>query len=229
MTGLHVEQPWLELRFPAPRRVLGWTLNKPGFHMADRLLWREVRNADLTPDLDVPAWLASELAARGALDAPCFLTSRDVRRVVEARAQVDGITAHCVATVGLSNAERIGTRMGYGAQDWGTINIAVDTDQPLTEAGLIEALSLVAQARTAAVLEDGPILPTGRATGTGTDCITVAAPVGDTPFAGLHTAVGEAIGKATHMAMTRGVADWMEERYGQNDSSHATADQGTLT
>lgn len=214
MSSLIVDHPWLEFKFPAPRRVLGWTLNKPGFHMANRLLWREVRNADLSPDLNVSAWLEAELGARHALDAPCFLTSRDVRRVVEEQVQIGGVQAHCVATIGLSNAERIGARMGYRAQDWGTINIAVETNLPLTDAGLIEAVGLVAHARTAAVIEGGLRLRTGIATGTGTDCITVAAPAGDTPFAGMHTAIGEAIGKATYRAMTRGISDWMEERDG---------------
>jgi adenosylcobinamide amidohydrolase len=56
------------------------------------------------------------------------------------------------------------------------------------------------------VIDHGPDLPTGRATGTGTDCIVVAAPTGTEPFAGLHTEVGEAIGAAVYTAVAGGVS-----------------------
>lgn len=211
MTALRITRPWIEMRFSAPCRVLGWTLNKPGFQSATRLLWREVRNADLPEEHDVCAWLAEELRAENAEDTPCFLTSRDVRAAIETKATCAGHSARCVATAGLSNAERIGTRVGYGGDGWGTINIALETNTPLSDAALIEALSIVTEARTLAVIEAGLLLPTGIATGTGTDCITVAAPPGTARFAGLHTALGEAIGKAAYDAMTRAVTDWMKE------------------
>ncbi|AJE47805.1 adenosylcobinamide amidohydrolase [Celeribacter indicus] len=214
MTGpaLRLARPWLEMRFAAPREVLSWTLNRPGFVTADRLLWREVCNADLTPELDVADWLAGELAAQDMTDAPCFLTSRDIRRMVETRVTVDQVTARCVATVGLSNGERIGARRVYDPASWGTINIAVELDLPLARPALIEALSLVAEARTAALVELGPDLETGRITGTGTDCIAVAAPEGEMRFAGLHTAQGEALGRAVHDAVATGTRDWIGER-----------------
>jgi ABC-type glutathione transport system ATPase component len=43
------------------------------------------------------------------------------------------------------------------------------------DTALIELSSIATQARTAAVMDHGPDLPTGRATGTGTDCIVVGA------------------------------------------------------
>ena len=50
-------------------------------------------------------------------------------------------------------------------------------------------------------------------TGTGTDCIALACPtVGDAdPHAGLHTAVGEAIGHAVLDATRAGVAGWLAD------------------
>ncbi|WP_289040988.1 adenosylcobinamide amidohydrolase [uncultured Aliiroseovarius sp.] len=208
MTPVDLDGPWMELNFGAPLRVVSWVLNRPGFITADRILWREVRNADLTPDLDVAAWLEDALAARGRSECPCFLTSRDVRRMKEAVARVGDITARCVATVGLSNAERVGQRMRYDGARWGTINIAVQLDCGLNDAGLLEATSIVAQARTAAVMDQGIALPVGIATGTGTDCIAVAAPPGALGFAGLHTDIGEAIGRCVYDAMTDGVQEW---------------------
>ena len=203
-------RPWLDVALPARMRMLGWCLNAPGHVAADRVHWREVRDDDLPEGLDVGAWLARDLAASGRT-GPCFLTSRDVSRHVVRHAESDGAAAGAVATVGLSNAERIGRRAG-GYAATGTINVLVVASVPLGEGALVEAVSLAAEARTAAVMEAGPLLPSGRATGTGTDCLLVAAPDGaGAAHAGKHTAIGEAIGRAVHDAVACGVADWMEE------------------
>ncbi|MET4102156.1 adenosylcobinamide amidohydrolase [Roseovarius sp. MBR-78] len=210
MIALHHDHPWLTLDLGADMPVLSWAVNRPGLVRARRILWREVRNADLPEDLDVEAWLDAELAARGASDAVCFLTSCNIAQVTEATASVDGIRARAVATVGLTNAESVGTRLPAEAHGWGTINIALHLSEGLTEAARIEALSIITQARTAAILAAGIALPTGPATGTGTDCIALAAPEGATRYAGLHTAVGEAVGRAVLDAVARGVALWRE-------------------
>jgi adenosylcobinamide amidohydrolase len=209
VSALHHDHPWLTLDLGTGMPVLSWAVNRPGLVRARRILWREVRDADLPPGLDVEAWLAGELAARGALDAVCFLTSCDIARVCEARAEADGIRARAVATVGLSNAESVGTRLPPAApHGWGTINIAVTLSAGLAEAARIEALSIATQARTTALLHSGLRLPTGPVTGTGTDCIALAAPEGDMRHAGLHTGAGEAVGRAVLDAVTRGVALW---------------------
>lgn len=216
-----LDRPWLTAEFGRPLRALSWAPHRPGFEEVDRVVWREVRNADLPEDLDALAWFRSELEATGRADAVGLLTSRDVRHHAVAQAEVDGVRADVLATVGLSNAERVGRRRGgqpfpTGAINpvpRGTINIVASVTAPLSDAGLIEALSVLVQARTAAVMEHGPVLPDlGRATGTGTDCAVVAAPPGEAAFAGLHTAVGEALGAAALDATVRGVREWMQER-----------------
>lgn len=203
--------PWLEFDLGAEMQVLSHAPHRPGFITARRILWREVRNADLPPHLDARDWLARDLADRGAGDAVCFLTSRAISAFVERRASAGAARAVAVATVGLSNAERVGTRLDRRGQDWGTINIAVRPDRGLTPEALIESLTIVAQARTAAVIDSGVDLPTGRATGTGTDCSAVAAPRGSAGYAGLHTDIGEAIGAATYSAVLAGARDWIVE------------------
>ena len=219
MISVDRHPPWLTVTLPHPHRILSWTLNRPGFVEADRILWREVRNADLPPDLDVDRWLAAELSAAGLTaagfgDPPTMLTSRGLEHVARARSEVANAAVEVVATVGLSNAERVGERRPQGgfardAINLGTINIAAVIAPGLTDGALIEAMSLVVQARTAAVMEHGPQLQGGRATGTGTDCVAVAAPAGRTRYAGLHTALGEAIGWATYDAVAQGVRQWM--------------------
>ncbi|MFB9148368.1 adenosylcobinamide amidohydrolase [Roseovarius ramblicola] len=203
-----LDPPWLTLDLATDMPVLSWAVNRPGLVRARRILWREVRNADLPEHLDVVTWLDAQLAARGATDAVCFLTSCDIAQFTTAEARADGIRARAVATVGLSNAESVGHRLPAAAHGWGTINIAVEIGAGLTEAARLEALSIATQARTAAIMAAGIRLPTGPATGTGTDCIAIAAPDGDTRYAGLHTGTGEAVGRAVHTAVARGVALW---------------------
>lgn len=209
MNALTLDPPWLCLDLGAEMPVLSWAVNRPGLARTRHILWREVRNADLPVGLDVEAWLAHQLAARGAQDAVCFLTSCKIAAHIQASATADGITARAVATVGLSNAESVGSRLPPASHGWGTINIAVQLDCGLTEAARLEVLSIVAQARTRAVMEAGLRLVTGIATGTGTDCIAVAAPEGALRYAGLHTGLGEAVGRAVHQAVRQGAAAWL--------------------
>ncbi len=47
----------------------------------------------------------------------------------------------------------------------------------------------------------------GLATGTGSDCIAIAAPPGQAAFAGLHTEIGEALGRVVYDAVAAGATD----------------------
>lgn len=220
-----LDAPWLEFDLGREMTVLSWAPHGAGYRQARRLIWRQVRNADLPEGLDVAAWLRTELEARGALDAVALLTSRDVRAHHVAQASVEGIVVTALATVGLSNAERVGHRVDRSGRDWdrdlaqdmrarglGTINIGLRIDAPLSQIGLLEALSIATQARTTAILDARHMLPdlSGPATGTGTDCIAVAAPAGTNDYAGMHTALGEAIGQAVLQAVGAGALDWQK-------------------
>ncbi|MFN4154047.1 MAG: adenosylcobinamide amidohydrolase [Paracoccaceae bacterium] len=219
MIAVTLDRPWLLADLGAPRRVLSFAPHRPGFVTARHVVWREVRNADLTPDLDAGAWYANELAQKGHSDAVGLLTSRDVNCFILAEAEAGGQCAACLATVGLGNAETVGARRAVNGIGWstghGTINLLVLVAAGLTETAQIEAMTIATQARTAAVIDCGLCLPDGsRATGTGTDCIAIAADPGPLAFAGLHTALGEAIGRAVHTAVSKGAADWIAENGG---------------
>lgn len=204
-------RPWLEADLGALHRVISWAVHRPGLVHARHILWREVRNADLTPELEVAGWLRSELDARDATDAVCLLTSRDIRAHHHATASEAGLRVEALATTGLSNAEAVGARVDRRGHDWGTINIAVQVHAALSEPALLEALSIAAEARTAAVMDAGFDLPTGRATGTGTDCIALAARISGEALAhaGLHTDLGAALGRAVRDAVAAGAQEWM--------------------
>jgi len=212
MIEVALDPPWLTARLVTPLRMLSWAPRHPGFVTTDRVIWREVRDADLTEEFDALAWLAESLTARGEARAVGLITSRDLSRYRLETASSGRVSASCLATVGLTNAERVGTRLATAHGAAGTINLLAVTDAPLSGTALIELSSIATQARTAAVMDHGPDLSGGRATGTGTDCIVVGAPPGDAPFAGLHTEVGEAIGAAVYAAVSKGVIDWMAEQ-----------------
>lgn len=190
--------------------MLSWSLTKPGFRVARRVAWLEVCNRELKSDVDAGVFLAHRMAQAALDDAVALMTSRDIASACCASASVDGVTAFCVTTVGLSNAERVGRRMG-NSDAAGTINTLVHVSQPLSRAALVETIALIAQARTVAVA-DACIRRGGvTITGTGTDCIVIAAQRGlnGVLFAGLHTAIGEAIGACVYEATEKGIASWL--------------------
>lgn len=193
-------------------KVLSWAINRPGLVDASRILWRQINPGTLTKSLNVEAWLDAELQARGAQDAIAFLTSRTVSNRVEQQVQRPDFQLHCVATVGLGNAERVGARINHGQTTGGTINIAVATNLGLSKQARLEAMSIVVQARTTAILEQQVQLPTGYATGTGTDCVAIASPDGDTLYAGMHTEFGEVLGRAVLSCVSEGARKWRAQK-----------------
>lgn len=210
---LSCRPPHLVASFDAPQAMLSWSLTRPGFQVARRVAWLEVRNADLPPGEDPLDGIRRLMADADLGDAVTLVTSRDIRRHHVARSEVEGAVAACLATVGLSNGERVGRRCREPVPLPGTINTLVHVSRPLTEAALVETISIATEARTAAVLDAGILRAGVAVTGTGTDCIVVAAPAGDAaaPFAGLHTAIGEAVGAAVYRAIREGAEVWARD------------------
>lgn len=105
-------------------------------------------------------------------------------------------------TLGLNNGETVGQRMDAAPHplNAGMINIVATISVRLTDAGLLEVSSIITLARTASLPHFGYRRPVMEEIdiGTGTDCIVAAAPVADDPvrFAGMHTAMGEAVWRA---------------------------------
>lgn len=204
--------PFLTVRFAAPQRTLGWSLLHPGFAVVSDVVWVEVRNSDLGPSVDPHAFLKERLVRSGLANALAFMTSRDIRRHHLCRRRADGVEAACLTTVGLSNGERVGSRRAHGPHA-GTINTLVHVSTALTDGAMVEAVSIVAEARTAAIVDSWREERGTAITGTGTDCIVVASPCRGEPVpcAGLHTAVGEAIGGAVYDATLSGAEQWDRE------------------
>lgn len=211
---------FLVARLPGPHDVLSWAVVGGGRRQAETVAWHRVFNRELGPDTDPRALLRERLRDAGIPDAVGLLTSASLEAYTDVERECDGFSARCLATVGLGNALRAGDPPGGGstiaaAAKVGTINLLVRVSAPLAEEALAEALALAAEARTLAVLEAGVrSLRSGLpATGTGTDCVVVAAPpagAGREPlaYAGKHTAVGHLVGAAVEEAVRTGIRAW---------------------
>lgn len=215
--ALDCAPPWLVVRFPARRRAVSWSLNRPGFVDTSSVAWLQVSDSDLPADAAPADWFKERLAAAGLADAVGMMTARNIARFERRTARVEGVEARCVVTLGLNNGERIGRRIATApTHEAGTVNILCDVSQPLSDAALLEAASLVAQARTLAIVQADYRRAAHQpaVTGTGTDCIVMTAPPGPAPaaFAGMHTAIGEAVGACVLEASAAALRAWIGER-----------------
>ncbi|WP_283177464.1 adenosylcobinamide amidohydrolase [Gemmobacter sp. 24YEA27] len=211
----HLARPWLFAQLPGTMRILSHAPFGAGFVTGDTIAWREVRDQDLKPDFPVEDWFGAEMARAPMQATVGMMTSRDVSSRVLAEAETEGVRAAALVTLGLSNAEAVGRRLPWHRADgtgFGTVNILVTTDAALSQTAQIEALTIAVEARTAAIMDLGLDLATGRATGTGTDCLALACLPGEGRYAGLHTAVGEAVGAAVRKSVTQAGAEWMAWR-----------------
>jgi adenosylcobinamide amidohydrolase len=204
---------WLEVDLCVPHSTLGWTLIGGGRRQARRVFWHNVGDADLKPEIDATRFFEDRRKQRtGDTQGVGFLTGCSLAKFVEKRQDRGKLSARCIATVGLRNALRIGDLPCPNAISPGTINILLQTSFPLSECASLEALSLVVEARTLAVLEGHVPSGVGNAiaTGTGTDCIVVASPLpssddSEISFVGKHTEFGHLIGSCVYDAVSHGI------------------------
>lgn len=205
--------PFLVAEFSEPQNMLSWSLTRPGFVVARSVVWLEVRDGDLPVDVDPAELLHRRMNEAGHGEAVHLMTSRSLAQHDLASATAGAVTSSCLATVGLSNAGRVGEPFD-GRAPVGTINLLAHVGTSLSEAACIEALSIATEARTAAVMDLGLRRDGHIVTGTGTDCIVVASPRGNPaiPFAGLHTDAGISLGRAVYDAVRDGGLRWLAER-----------------
>jgi len=209
---LSVSRPesWLVADFSEIYDTLSWAV-LGGDMPASSVVWLKVTSCDLSPGIDPAIYLKhrieNELKRSGAVG---LLTSANLDDYADVQKSHGEFEARCIATVGLSNAVRIGDPPT--AHHIGTINLLCVFSHPLSYESRLEALSLAAEARTAAVLEAAipSTVSTFPATGTGTDCIVIASPQGgnDVKYAGKHTIPGSVIGSAVYEAVRTGTASW---------------------
>lgn len=213
---IECRRPILAVRFPRPQRMLSWSVLRPGFTVAPSVAWLEVADADLPVGRDPIDLLRRRLAEVDLDDAIGLMTACDVRSYRMSAETVEDVTATVVTTVGLGNGEFVGHRRltapSFAPPPRGTINTLVHVSVPLAESAMVETIAIAAQARTVAVLEATLRRGGDIVTGTGSDCIVVASPPGDgLRYAGLHTAVGEAVGAAVAEVTRGAISCWFRD------------------
>lgn len=209
----------LVVRFAEPQRVASWAMIGGGLRRARTVAWVEVADEELRPPIDAGELARARLDAAGVGDVVTLMTSRDLRAYVDVDRAYRDVACRCIATVGLGNALRAGDPPGPAGRI-GTINVLCAVSIPMTDEALLEALALASEARALAIREvDVPSPLSGLpASGTGTDCIVIAAP--DTAerqrYAGKHTELGHVVGAAVHEAVRSGADQWLRERAAPN-------------
>lgn len=224
-TALKLSDRWLELDFPFPHAVLSWAIIGGGWQTTEKFIWHRVHNQELTPEIDPKTFFSKRIADEhkgrdqdivGLLTSACLFDYTDTFHCFQDH------WVRCVATVGMGNAVQVGCPPTQWEQ-YGTINIFLQSSASLNLLSSMEAASLVAEARTLAVLQaEIPCSQGSRhhqhthhlATGTGTDCIAIASPLGGSPLAysGKHTPIGHLIGAATYEAVKKGLDKWKKSK-----------------
>jgi adenosylcobinamide amidohydrolase len=197
-------------------RVLSWAPLGGGFRIAHLLANHQVKVDEREAVRAPRVWLAR--VARAAGHDPrrtvALMTGAEVARAGYALAASDGVSVGAWCTAGFSNALRAGDRATVLSTHAGTINLIVVVNRPLTRAAMVEAVQIATEARVLAVLEAGvkSVRSGAPATGTGTDCIAIAAPVRATalgmraePYCGKHTLLGELVGRAALESCARAI------------------------
>lgn len=197
-----IEQRSLIITLPEIHQVLSWAPLGGGPRRAIAILNHQIaagdRAASERPRLYLQA-LARSFGLK-AREAVAMMTGADISKASYATARRGNLLVGAWCTAGCSNALRIGDPATAGTPAPGTINLALVISQPLSRCAMAEALAMATEARVAAVHDAGIASTRTRrpATGTGTDCIVIAAPIGGAvhSYCGKHTVIGELIGRA---------------------------------
>ncbi|MFZ5475149.1 MAG: adenosylcobinamide amidohydrolase [Myxococcota bacterium] len=207
------EGDWLVARLPGAWRVASWGVVRGGLARADAVAWLGVRGDELGLHVDPEAFLRARLDAAGLAGAVGMLTAARVARYEQSVARDGDVSARALVTVGLTNARRAGDPASAAVT--GTINLLVAVSEALSDEAMLEALGVATEARTVAVLEAGVTSPMSGlpASGTGTDCVVIAAPDGPgARWAGKHTAIGHVVGASVLAATRRATDAWLRRR-----------------
>lgn len=215
---------WLSVDLRSPHQILSWAIIGGGLQKSQHVVWHRVGNHDLPLDVDPVELYQNRLKEREMPgNVIGFLTSARLFNHSIEDSFEDDLWVRCLATVGLGNAVRVGERLNEKQHARvGTINLLLQTSAPLTERAMIEAMSIIAEARTLAVMDSRVKTKAGHfATGTGTDCIALASPINDQVdlvYTGKHTKMGLLLGEATRKAVGLGIEKWKEVQSDKNSS-----------
>jgi len=201
----------LIIKFPKPLPVLSWAPYHGGNTISSCVFIHQLGKFD-EKDLDSIFRTVTESLSLPK-DSTGLITGCDIQNYRECVLNRGSLWVHGIATVGLANARAVGDTADVPLQTTpnqaGTINLVLACNALPDFSGKMEAAHMATMAKAGALREAGVMSEkSGRpATGTGTDCIVVAG-TGEINenYCGMHTVLGELIGKVVHQIITQGIA-----------------------
>jgi adenosylcobinamide amidohydrolase len=212
--SVEVRQRSLVLRLPEKYRTLSWASLGGGWKRANTIINHQIGTNDRAAT-DAPRQYLAALARSLGHDprsTVAMMTGVPMRHAAGVSLFRQGLAVAAWCTAGRSNALRVGDPASVESVRPGTINIILLINQALNPPAMVEALQIATEGRVAALgmAAIKSVISHKLATGTGTDCIVVAAP-DDLPahiYCGKHTRLGELIGRAVIRSCTRALASW---------------------
>lgn len=212
--------------FPRWRcRALSWAPLGGGMRLASLIANHQVRLDDPYAARAPRAYLARVIRQAGyePRRTVMMMTGANIARAGHCVVSRTGFAVGAWCTAGFSNALRVGDRATVAPErpartnSPGTINLVVMANRPMAREAFVEAVQIAAEGRALAILETGikSVRSGALATGTGTDCIVIAAPiasemgsaggcrVAEERYCGKHTLLGELIGRAVMQSCER--------------------------
>jgi adenosylcobinamide amidohydrolase len=224
-TSLEHAQNHIHVAFHTPHLVISSAVLNGGIVQASHLV--NLRVQQHGSSLEAPERTLAKYCAdagwSGTIVGMMTAASMDSFRI--ARETVQGIDMVILVTSGLSNPRRVGDHADYRemmteSKEIGTINIIAMTSAILTEAAMVEALTIVTEAKSAALQEAGVKSPVSNkmATGTGTDSIAVVSGHGPETvrYCGKHVLFGEMLGRLATNAVKSSIAWDLTQGFGAN-------------
>ncbi len=228
-TRHYVSEHTLVIDLGGRRRVLASAPQGGGFRQATHILNHQV-DANANPDTVFPdparylRKLALHLGIRGGTVG--LMTAVPMSQVVMTRVSAARLWVECFATVGVTNAVRVGEWPG-GRQSYqqeaarpGTINLILMTNARLSDSAMVTAVQVATEAKTGVLLGHPVLNGIGKsgATGTGTDAVVMACQLRGQGlplvYSGTHTLIGALIGRAVVWCVSRGLMKfkkWQEK------------------
>jgi adenosylcobinamide amidohydrolase len=196
----------LIILLPAGYRAIGWAPMGGGVRRASVILNHQIALNDHAAASEPIKHLSRVARSLGFSPARtvAMMTGAEIRRGGFATIRRHELLVSVWCSAGCTNALRATDRAtAYSSP--GTINVAIAVNRGLGDGALVEAVQIAVEARVLAVQNAGVVsirsgLP---ATGTGTDCVVVAAPTcgrddksGSIAWCGKHTVLGELLARA---------------------------------
>lgn len=238
---ISLSSPWLWVDLGSPHDYVGWPVVGATRGRAQTIGWLQVKNRDLPPDTlpstvfrrrahdgnlhpdlglmtaaEVDGYAISRLGGTFALVTAGLGNGESIAEICRRLRPEEGGKGIETSTTRIPTARVVKEDLRAGSVPMGTVNILVRCAHSLSSSALIEAVSIATEARTMAIASLGLTVggdPALSISGTGTDCLIIAAPQTAVDparrYCGLHTALGQTVAAVTYQATLWACQTWL--------------------